>query len=309
MRTSLFSKRTRRVLAAVCAVAVAGSLAATLPASAAGPKHHRHRAPVYAGARYIALGDGAVFGYREPTNLPTPDYSKAKHFSGYGEMVATDFGLSMENAACPGETSGSFIELSQPTNGCERGLGNVGPGYRVHPLHILYVSAQLSEAISYVRYHRKTVRLVTFMIGMEDLRLCEETTPDHCAAASERNAMLHKLRKNVSNALWRLRRGAIYNGQIVVVTYYSLNYANPTITKWTQEVNAALVRGAKPHGVKVANGFRAFKRGSRQTGGNPCTAGLLTILSGGGCGTMPSVAGDALLATAVERVVRKSSQP
>lgn len=308
MATNLFSTRLRRVLGGACAVAVVGALVATLPASAARPTHHR-RAPVYAGARYIALGDGTVFGYREPTNRPIPDYAKAKHFYGYGEIVAKDFGLSMENAACPGETSASFIAVGRPSNGCERGIRNVGAGYRkLHPLHILYVSSQLYEGIDYVRYHRKTVRLVTFMIGMEDLRLCEETTADHCAAASERDAMLRNLRKNVSNALWRLRRGAAYHGQIVVVTYYSLNYQNPTITKWTQEVNTALVRGAKSHGVRVANGFAAFKRASRQTGGNPCTAGLLTILSGGGCGTMPSAAGDALLASAVERVVRKSAQ-
>jgi lysophospholipase L1-like esterase len=289
-------------------VAVGAALVATLPASAARPKHHAHRAPVYAGARYLALGDGPVFGYREPTNLPTPNYAKPRHFKGYPEVLATDLGLKLENAACPGETSGSFINIASPTNGCERGVGNVGPGYRKHGLKILYVASQLFEGISFARSHKSSIRLVTLMIGMEDLRLCEETTTDHCAAPSQRAVVMKRIRQNVGQLLYRLRRGSSYHGQIVVVTYYSTNYNDPVTTSYTEQVNNALVQGAKKHGVRVANGFGIFKRASRQTGGNPCTAGLLTILAGGGCGTSPSVAGQALLASAVERVVRKSNQ-
>lgn len=308
MPAGWFSKRWRRTVTVASVVAVGATLVATMPASAAHPKHHRHRAPVYAGARYLALGDGPVFGYREPTNLPTPDYSKPRHFYGYPEVLASDLGLKLENAACPGETSGSFLSLGRPTNGCERGVGNVGPGYRKHRLKILYVSPQLLEGISYARAHKKSIRLVTLMIGMEDLRLCEEITADRCAAASQRNAVMRQIRNNVGQILYRLRRGSSYNGQVVVVTYYSTDYRDPVTTAYTEQVNNALVQGAKKHGVKVANGFGIFKRASRQTGGDPCAAGLLTVLSTGGCGTSPSVAGQALLASAVERVVRKSSQ-
>jgi hypothetical protein len=57
--------------------------------------------------------------------------------------------------------------------------------------------------------------------------------------------------------------------------------------------------------VRFGGGYGAFHKASRQTGGNNCAAGLLTILSGGGCGIHPSIAGQSLLANAGERVISK----
>jgi hypothetical protein len=62
-------------------------------------------------------------------------------------------------------------------------------------------------------------------------------------------------------------------------------------------------RGAKPFNVHIANGYAAFKNAAEHSGGDSCTAGLLTQLSSGGCGVHPSVAGQAVLALAVERVI------
>jgi hypothetical protein len=55
----------------------------------------------------------------------------------------------------------------------------------------------------------------------------------------------------------------------------------------------------------VADGFGEFRRASAHSGRKPCTAGLLTQLSTGGCGVHPSYAGQGLLALAVERVIRR----
>jgi hypothetical protein len=48
--------------------------------------------------------------------------------------------------------------------------------------------------------------------------------------------------------------------------------------------------------VVIADGFGELQAASARSGGDTCTAGLLTQLSTGGCGIHPSYAGQALLA-------------
>src|SRR5450755_4190858 len=84
--------------------------------------------PMFAGNNsnytYLALGDSIAFGYSPlvPLSpLPTPS-----EYTGYPEIVAGIEHLLQSkkevNAACPGETSGSFISGAPPDNGCY-GLG------------------------------------------------------------------------------------------------------------------------------------------------------------------------------------------
>ena len=56
----------------------------------------------------------------------------------------------------------------------------------------------------------------------------------------------------------------------------------------------------------IADGFGEFQAGSVHSGGNTCTAGLLTRLSIGGCGIHPSYAGQSLLAQALEKAIHIS---
>ena len=298
------------VVGAVTALAVGGTVAAAVPADATTQPAHRpvehrdhdHPAPVYAGAGYLALGDSVPFGYREAANLPTPDYPDAASFVGYPEDVAAQLSLHVANAACPGETSASLIDASAPSNGCESSPGG-GPGYRTaYPLHVSYGGSQLDYAVRYLRWHRDT-RLVTLMVGANDGFLCQATTSDHCA--TELPAVLQKIVVDVRTILARIRGAARYRGQIVIVNYYAINYADPTSTAQSQALNLAMDTAAKPFDVRFADGYGIFRQAAAQAGGNSCTAGLLTMLSTGGCGVHPSVAGQQLLAGAVERVVRK----
>jgi len=55
--------------------------------------------------------------------------------------------------------------------------------------------------------------------------------------------------------------------------------------------------------VEIADGFGELQAASAHSAGNPCTAGLLTQLSTGGCGIHPSFAGQALLAQSVENAI------
>ena len=290
------TRRTARLCAAVVLLGVAFGIGA---ASA----QARSR-PVTPGSRYLALGDSVTFGYEEGSVTPKPDYHNAASFLGYPEQLGAELKLRVANAACPGETSSSLINPSAPSNGCENSPGAPHTGYRVaFPLHVKYKGSQLAYAVSYLKNHRG-VRLVSLMIGANDLFLCQETTKDACMAKSEQTAVLTKLKHNVKRILSAVRSRANYNGQLVILNYYSLNYKSSFITGIVQALNGAVDAAAKPFGVQFASGFSEFKAGSQHSGLNPCTAGLLTQVGGGKCGVHPSYAGQALLAQAVGKAIR-----
>jgi lysophospholipase L1-like esterase len=261
--------------------------------------------PAVPGSRYLALGDSVPFGYREATNLPTPDYSKPGTFRGYPEELAANLGLKLTNAACPGETTSSFLDPSAPSNGCESYYDTttktqVVGGYRVaHPLHVAYTGSQFAFAKHFLRTHPGT-RLVTILMGGNDGFHCLLSTTDSCV--SEFGQVLSTMRKNIATTLKGIR-GTGYTGQIVLTTYYSTDYADPILTGEIMALNQALVQASTPYHVKIASGFDAFNAAVQQTSGDTCAAGLLTVLTTGGCGVHPSVAGAALLAQAVERQV------
>jgi lysophospholipase L1-like esterase len=206
------------------------------------------------------------------------------------------------NAACTGESSASFIFTGDQSNGCENAHGG-GPGYRTaSPLHVSYGRTQLQYGVQYLKIHPPT-RLVSLMIGYNDLFICQETTADRCA--SEVPAVPSQVSANIADILGALRHGARYDGHVVIVNLYSFDYANSADNGSTQKVNRALDAAAKPFHVQIADGFAAFQAAARRFGGDSCAACLLTRLTGGGCGIHPSAAGQALLAAAVERVVKR----
>jgi len=255
-----------------------------------------------AGRDYLALGDSVTFGYREADTSPPPNYSDASSFVGFPEVVGAALGVNVANAACTGESSASFVSKDGRSNGCENYHG-AGSGYRTSfPLHVSYSGTQLEYAVQYLKSHPQT-QLVSLMIGYNDLFVCQETTTDRCA--SEVPAVLTQISTNVADILGAIRHGARYDGQVAIVNYYSFDYANSADNGSSQKVNAAQDSAAKPFHVHIADGFAAFQAAARPFGGDTCAAGLLTRLTAGGCGIHPSAAGQALLAAAVERVVKK----
>jgi lysophospholipase L1-like esterase len=301
----------RAALAAVCAgTLIAGvafpalSSAATLrPSSAAHPSFVP--LPVVPGSTYLALGDSVTFGYREPDTTPPPDYAKASSFVGYPEDIGLAFGLNVVNAACPGETSGSFITVNAISNGCEH-TDTGGPGYRdAYPLHATYSGSQLAFATGFLKANPDT-RLVSLMIGANDGFVCEATTKDGCM--KELPGLLNKVKRNVGIILSAIRHRVHYTGQIVILDYYSTDYNNVIDSVGSEALNAAVNSVAKPFDVEIANGYNAFRVASVHSGYNTCAAGLLTQLTGkakGTCGVHPSVAGQALLAQTVEKAFTK----
>ena len=299
MKLTSPSRVSRAVLATTCLSALSiGVVGWVTPGFAAST----HANAATAARDYLALGDSVTFGYRESNTTPPPNYLKAATFVSYAEDTAAALGFHVANASCPGETSLSLTTKGVQSNGCENVPGG-GSGYRsAFPLHVSYKGTQLQYAVTYLKTHPHT-RLVSLMIGANDAFLCQETTTDKCA--SELPGVIAQIKANVAVTLAAVRHQAHYKGQVVIVNYYSLDYANAVDNAGSAALNSAMDSAARPYSVQVADGYGAFQAAALQSGGNSCTAGLLTQLNGGGCGVHPSVAGQAVLALAVEKVVKK----
>lgn len=284
------------------ALASAPALAKTSSKKPKAPKVTTHT-PVTLGSTYLSLGDSVTFGYEEAAVVPAPNYADASSFVGYPELVGSALHLNVVNAACSGETSASLVNATAPSNGCEN-APNGGPGYRTHfPLHVSYNGSQLGFAVSYLKKHHN-VRLVSLMIGANDFFLCQETTADKCASFTEQAAVGAAVSKNINTILSSIRNKAHYGGQIAIVNYYALDYSNTAAAAQSQLLNTTQDNAAKPFHVTIADGFGQLEAGAAHSGGNSCTAGLLTQLSTGGpCGIHPSYAGQSLLAQAVEKAI------
>jgi lysophospholipase L1-like esterase len=247
---------------------------------------------------YLALGDSVSFGYKESNVTPPPDYRKPATFKGFPELLGESRHFKVANAACPGETSASLVNAKAESNGCEN-------AYRkAFPLHVRYSGSQLSYAVKFLKKHPKT-RVVTLMVGANDLFLCQRKSSDACLGAAEQKAVLARIKSNVHKTFSALRRTAHYRGQIVLVRYYNLDYTSDVFVKVIKAMNKAEAAAAKGLHVTLADGYGAFQRGSASAGGKPCDAGLLNKLDDGSCGVHPSRAGQALLAQAVQRVLHR----
>jgi lysophospholipase L1-like esterase len=278
-------------------------------------KKHRHKpkkpsitphTAITKGSGYLALGDSVTFGYEESQVVPAPNYGDASSFVAYPELLGTELHLRVANAACSGETSSSLINAAAQSNGCENSIQNPSVGYRTQfPLHVNYSGSQLAYAVSYLKKH-KNVRLVSLMIGANDFFVCQETTPDKCASLGEQSAVIGTVEKNVATILKAIRKQAKYNGQIVIVNYYALNYADQTAAQQSALLNQSVDNAARPFHVEFADGFGVFGAAAAHSAGSSCTAGLLTqLVNGPGpCGIHPSYAGQSLLAQAVENAIR-----
>jgi lysophospholipase L1-like esterase len=315
----LYGARPAVAISVICAaLAVAsGSAVAKNSTKATGPAVAKHPTkttgpagktqpkdlPIVPGSQYLALGDSVTFGYMEAQVTPAPDYSNAASFLGYPEQLGAELHLSVANPACPGETSASLVNAAAQSNGCENNPAHTAANYRQeHPLHVNYKGSQLAFALSYLHSHHN-VRLVTLMIGANDFFVCQETTADSCASSAEQGATTAKVTKNIHTILSAIRNKAHYEGQIVIVNYYSLDYASAAGNAQSLLLNKVQDAAAKPYHVQIADGYGTLQAASVRSGGDTCTAGLLTQIGPGMCGIHPSYAGQALLAQALEKAI------
>jgi lysophospholipase L1-like esterase len=234
---------------------------------------------------YLALGDSVPFGFQAGAST---EFSDASNFVGYPELVGEELGLDVVNASCPGETTESFQNVTAQSNGCQNTLRSAVGFRTAFPLHVAYESreqSQLDYALE-VLAEDDDVELVTLQIGANDAFLCQQSTADRVAQT---------VQGNLDRILAALRQE--YDGQIVVVTYYALDYADPTGVA-IQLLDNGIAQVAESHGADVADGFAAFRPAAEVAGGDSTAAGLVLPKD-----VHPTGEGQQLLADAVLEVV------
>jgi lysophospholipase L1-like esterase len=248
---------------------------------------------------YLALGDSVPFGFITQAGF---EYINADNFIGFPDYVGQDLRFHSADAACPGETTGSFLSSTAPDNGCR--------DYREQaPLHVSYASTQLDFALAFLRSHPQT-RLVTVLLGADDVFLLEDACAgDPTCIASGLPQVLATVSTNMQTILSDIR-GTGFRGAIVVVNYYSADYSDAAGTQLTQLLNQALATSAAAQKVVVADVFTAFQvvASSAFAEGNTCRTGLLNALPQNEftCDVHPSQSGQRLIAGVVERALRRS---
>ena len=261
------------------ALAAAAALLVTGAASQADPGHP-----------YLALGDSVSFGYIADARF---EYQNPHNFIGFPDYVGQDLGMTPTNASCPGETTAGFISATGADNGCR-------PYKSFFPLHTSYSGTQLDFATAFLNAHPNT-KLITIELGANDLFILQRTCngAPACIAAGL-PGLLGTIGANMDR-IYRALQAAHFNGRLVVVNYYSLDYADAAGTAVTVALNNAVTSHAAADGAIVADAFTAFKNAAAAAGGHTCLAGLLNTTSGDQttCDVHPSQSGQQLLAQSV----------
>lgn len=220
---------------------------------------------------YLALGDSGPFG-TDPTVTAAGKGGDPSNFVGYPEMLASLLGLRLTNAACPGETTGSFISISV-TSEC-------GVYRRTYPLKVdLGGRSQLEFALAHLRTHPATT-LVTISIGGNDVgALLGRCAGDAECIKAGYPSVLDSIRANLHTIHSRLRSEGLYQGRVVAVFGAPLDFRDPGSVERTTAFNAVVgsVATAYPGGL-VADIFTVFKAASGP-GLDQCAAGLRVVLS------------------------------
>jgi lysophospholipase L1-like esterase len=294
VRSSLVGRVHRLTVGLVAATCVLASASCSSDGASSAEATSSSAAPTTSAAgTYLALGDSVPFGYRGGA---TAEFSDADNFVGYPEMVAEDLGLEVINASCPGETTASFVDTTAQSNGCENSLQS-DSGYRTeYPLHEPYDSPEQSQLDFALRTLEETeVDLVTVQIGANDAFICQRTTTDRCSSQAEIQTLAQSVQTDVDGILKALREQ--YDGQIVVVTYYALNYSD-AFGQATQLLGSGLAQIAAANDADVADGYEAFRAQAAEAGGDSVAAGLVLPND-----VHPSEEGQRLLADVVAGVV------
>jgi lysophospholipase L1-like esterase len=257
---------------------------AAMPASASSEGHP-----------YLALGDSVTFGFS-----PLLDKSNASNFIGYPDIVAQRLNVEDVNPACSGEATGSFISMTGLDNACR-------PYRAFFPLHVSYTGTQLAFATNFLQNNPRT-RLVTFMLDANDFFRVSTGTPGPppwpptgCYTPVLVTYFATCAVQNIKT-IFKAIRDTGYNGLLVVLTYYALDYSSAPGLFVTQGLlNKAMLTAGAQFGITVAHGFEAWQVAAAPFGGDSCKAGLLIVTNASPltCDVHPTPKGRDLLAGAV----------
>ena len=260
--------------------------------------------PTNEGETILALGDSIAFG---AITRPGFQSVNADNFIAYADYLGLLLHAKAVNAACPGESTSSFLSSTAVDNGCQ--------AYRAAaPLHVSYATTQLEFATSYLTEHQN-VRLVTLQLGANDglelINSCASAVDPLQCVQNGLPALLQRVATNIGAILAALRSTG-YGGPIVLVNYYSTDYSDPILTSFTALLNQAISAPAAAFGAIVSNAFGAFALATAAPaiGGKTCHAGLLNVnpLDTTTCDVHPAQSGHQLLAKTVARTLRATQE-
>jgi len=239
------------------------------------------------GPRYLALGDSVSFGFITQAGF---EYVNANNFIGFPTYAGQGAKLNLVNAACPGETTGSFLSSTAPDDGCREFRAASAA------LHFSYTSTQLDFALAFLKSNPQT-RLITVGLGANDVLLLRAACSDNpLCIETGLPAVLAAVTANMETILADLRASG-FTGTIIVVNYYSVDYSDPTETGLTIALNDALTAAVAQAGGVVADVFSAFQTATIPAGGKTCNAGLLNASPANQltCDVHPSQSGQMLI--------------
>jgi len=249
------------------------------------------------GSSYLSLGDSVSFGFIANAGF---EYVNPNNFVGFPNYIAQARKLNSNNAACPGETTGSFLSSTAPADGCR--------AFRAAaPLHVFYTSTQLDFAVSFLKSHPQT-RLVTISLGADDIfLLLKQCHGNPRCIAAHLSQVLADVEFNLQTIVADLRATG-FGVIIVVMNYYSVDYTDSNETSLTVALNQSIAAAAARAGAVVADVFTAFQTAAGAAGGHTCKAGLLNASSAHQftCDVHPSQSGQALIARTVEQTLEAS---
>lgn len=281
----------KRGLRFVVLIATASlGLTAAIPAAA---ENNGHRTETY-----LALGDSYAFGYN-PVIVAEGGAGNPDNFVGYADFLGQALDMSVTNAACPGETSGSMISGTPPDNGCHEYYPTV------FPRHVAYTGSQLTFAVDFLSSHKDT-KMVSLQIGGNDVLILEQQCElDTTCILEGLPAVELQLAKNLNTIYRAIRDQAHYRHTIVEVSYFAFNYNDPNNVAIVSSLDAVEAAVATRYHARVAPVLQEFAEASAPTG-VPCYAGLQVVLSPGpppSCDIHPSIAGHKVYTQAILEVV------
>jgi lysophospholipase L1-like esterase len=250
-----------------------------------------------------------------PPYAHMPPGPKPTDFVGYPEVIAHSQHVGLLNASCPGESSGSFLDINMPDFGCNSphpqpvGLPPVPPFKPLNLLRVSYTGSQMDFAVDQLK-HNKNINLVTLNIGANDIFLVlpalQQCGADQTCAGNVLGPVLQVYEGNLTQILTNIR--ALYQGKLVLMKDYS---PTPQLDGVAVAVNNTMMAvvsqlNAQKHfaDVLLADGFTAFQLASALSNHDACQAGLLIRLpatppSPTPCDIHPSEYGRNILAATV----------
>jgi lysophospholipase L1-like esterase len=271
------------------------------------------QAQLAASPHILTLGDSITFAWN-PRVESDPTKVDPKKYPGFADVLSQRLGLPVDNAGCPGEASGSMLDVQAEDNGCRVNRAT-------YPLHYPWSTPTGTEPKTQLEfttaYLQKAItagappKLITLTVGGNDLLLLQK----HCTLPGVLNALCKLARlpsyvrdygEHLTELLLAIDATG-YDGTIVLVTTYAPDYSDRVATIALDKMNDELKEHVEKasgqlHGLKVrvADGYGAFKTIADQHGGKTCETGLLIKKDDGKtCDIHPTAAGHEVLADAI----------